>query len=65
MRTDELANQCFGIDFTNAPKGVQPASFDMRTKHAELYGAAGYYLYSKQQELQDIKVFVEHEKAAL
>ncbi len=65
VRTDELAKVCFGIDFTNEPEGVKPASFDMRTKHAALYSSDSDYIYSKQQELGDIKAFVEHEKQPL
>jgi hypothetical protein len=65
VRTDEVAKECFGIDFTNEPTGVTPASFDMRSKYASLYGAVGDYLYSKQQELADIKQFVDQQRSSL
>lgn len=65
VSTKEVARECFGIEFTNAPEDVKPAFWDMRSKHAKLYGQAGNYLYSKQQELDDIREFVKKEKAKL
>lgn len=63
VRTDEIASYCFGIkDFANAPKGVKAGSYDMRTKFAAVYGGEGGYLYSKQQQLDDIKALAEREK---
>lgn len=64
VRTDELAAYCFGIDnFNQEPEGVNPASWDMHSKHARLYGGTTPYLYDKQQVLDDIKTFVDREKA--
>lgn len=66
VRTDEIADYCFGIkDFDNEPEGVKPAVWDMRSKHADLYGGHDGYLYSKQQVLDEIKQFVAQEKAKL
>jgi nucleoside-diphosphate-sugar epimerase len=59
VTTKEVAQECFGIDFTNEPADIKPASWDMHSKHAELYGGTSPYLYSKQQVLQDIKAFVQ------
>lgn len=64
LRTDEIAREVFGLDnFTNAPEGVTPASFNMKSTHAELYGGKNGYLYSKQQVLKEIKALVQTEKA--
>lgn len=66
LRTDEMAAYCFGIeDFKNEPEGVNPAKWDMRSKHDEIYGGHSGYLYTKQQVLDAIKAFVELEKAKL
>ncbi len=62
VSTKELAKECFNLDFTNEPPDVQPANFDMRTKSAAVFGGYGGYMYSKQEELRDIKSFVEHER---
>jgi nucleoside-diphosphate-sugar epimerase len=65
VRTDEIAAYCFGQpDFNNEPEGVRPAAFDMHSKHAALFGGTVPYLYSKQQELDDIKAFVARNKHA-
>lgn len=59
VATSEVARVAFGIDFTNRPEGVTPAFWDMHSKYAEVYGSEGDYLYTKEQELADIKQFVE------
>jgi nucleoside-diphosphate-sugar epimerase len=59
VRTDEVARECFGIDFTNEPAGVNPGSFDVRTKYASIFNGKDSYLYSRQRELASIKSFVE------
>lgn len=62
--TAEIAERCFGIkDFRNEPEGVMPGAYDMHTKHAGLYGKNGNYLYSREEELRDIKVLVDGEAA--
>lgn len=63
VSTEEVARECFGIEFTNQPKDVQPAFWDMHSKYAELYESNGDYLCTKQQEIDQIKAFVETEKA--
>lgn len=63
VSTEEVARHAFGVDFTNAPEDVKPAYWDMQSKYADVYGGEGRYLYTKQQELDDIKAFVEREKA--
>lgn len=63
VSTREVAEYCFGMKgFDQQPEGVNPAFWDMQSKHAALFGGSGDYLYSKQQELDDIKAFVEREK---
>lgn len=58
--TEELAKECFGIEFTNEPKDTKPAKFDMRTKHAAVFGKSGDYIYNKDEEIKDIAVFVKN-----
>ena len=60
VRTDEIADYCFGIkNFNNEPDGVSAGSYNMLTKHYSYYGGQSNYMYSKQQELDDIKKFVQ------
>lgn len=62
VSTEEMAKECFGINFINEPADVQPAFWDMHTKYADVYGGAGEYVCTKEQELSDIKKFVEDYK---
>jgi hypothetical protein len=65
VSTKEVAAECFGMDFDNAPEGVQPAFWDMHTIHADKYGASGNYIRSKQKVIEDIKSYVISEKELL
>ncbi|MBX9655566.1 pyridine nucleotide transhydrogenase [bacterium] len=60
----EVAQHAFGIDFHNDP-GTPAANYDMRSKHAELFGGKDGYLYSKEQVLADLKSFVANEKGSV
>ena len=58
VSTKEVAEYAFGLKFDNQPADIKPAVWDMRSKYAAVYGGKDGYLYSKQQELEDIKKFV-------
>jgi nucleoside-diphosphate-sugar epimerase len=60
VATKEVAEYAFGIEFDNRPSDIEPAFWDMRSKHASKYGGTGGYLYSKVQELESIKQFVKN-----
>lgn len=62
VSTEEVAQKCFGIEFTNMPDDVKPAFWDMHSKYADVYGVEGDYLYTKKQELDDIAHFVANYK---
>ena len=64
VKTEEVAKYAFNIDFVNEPVDVNPAFWDMHSKYADIYGSEGMYLYTKKQELDDIKQFVDREKVA-
>lgn len=63
VSTEEVAKKCFGMEFSNRPDEVKPAFWDMHSKYGYLFGQQGAYLYTKQQELDQIKAFVDKEKA--
>lgn len=63
VRTDEIAKGAFGIEFSNKPEGVSAGSYDFHTKYAGIYGKSGPYIYTKAEEIADIKEFVNREKA--
>lgn len=58
----EVARVAFSHAFASAPGGL-PASYDIRTKHAELFGGRGCYLESKAEVLSGIAAFVAGERS--
>lgn len=64
VSTSEVTKYAFGIDFDNVPVDVKPAFWDMHSKYAKIYGGEGFYLCTKQKELDDIKAFVENKRLA-
>lgn len=58
VRTDEIAREAFGMEFTNEPEGVVPGSYDMRSIHASVFGSDSNYAYSKTQILDELRAFV-------
>lgn len=62
VSTEEVAQYAFGMEYTNAPADIKPAYWDMHSKYADVYGGEGDYLYTKQQELDDLKDFVTSER---
>lgn len=59
----ELAQAAFDIDFDNATD-QEPARYDFRSKHAEVWSGTGGYLYSKKQVLAEMRQFVENERGS-
>jgi hypothetical protein len=57
----EVAREAFGIDFTNDP-GTKPARYDVRTRHAAVFGGRGGHLYTREQVLGELKAFVAAER---
>ena len=62
VSTKEVAEYAFDLLFDNSPKSIKPAMWDMKSKYAKYFGGKNGYLYSKKQELNDIKEFVEKNK---
>lgn len=60
----EVAHAAFGIEFTNDPGGTPPR-YDVRTKHAAVFGGVGPYLEPREHVLAGVKTFVAAEKAQL
>ncbi len=62
VKTELVAREAFGTEFTNRPSEVTPAFWDMHTKYADVYGGEGNYICTTVQELADIKKFVQDER---
>lgn len=63
IRIGEIAEKIFGREFENKPEGQSPARYDFHTKHAQLFGKSGNYLYDKKTVLKDLIDFVRNEQA--
>jgi nucleoside-diphosphate-sugar epimerase len=57
----DVARAAFGIEFTNEVAPT-PARYDMRTRHAELFGATGPYVQTRPETLEGISQFVVRER---
>ena len=57
----EVAREAFGIDFANDP-GTKPPRYDVRTRHAGVFGGRSGYLYSRDQVLGELRAFVASER---
>lgn len=58
----DVARAAFGIEFTNEVSAA-PARYDMRTRHATLFGGSGFYIENKTSELGGIAAFVAAQRA--
>lgn len=58
VSVEEVAREAFGMTFVNHVLPA-PARYDMRTRHAVLYGGAPPYIESREQVLDGIRRYVE------
>ncbi|TFD51770.1 pyridine nucleotide transhydrogenase [Cryobacterium sp. Hh7] len=63
IRTADLAREAFAIDFSNRPDGASPGRYDMRTRHATVFGGEGEYTRSRDETMADLIEFVHIEQA--
>lgn len=56
----EIAARCFGRELST-PAGA-PARYDLRSRHAELWGGQGGYLRSREEILRALEQFVREER---
>jgi hypothetical protein len=59
----EISRFAFQKEFQNIPPG-KPVRYDMRTRHAGLFGGSTGYAYSKERVLAELKEFVELQRAS-
>ena len=60
----EVAREAFGVEFANDP-GTRPARYDVRTKHAELFGGANGYTESRERVFAELRAFVAAERGGI
>ncbi len=57
----EVARSAFGMEWLNHLPATPPA-YDLRTRHAALYGGAGDYIYGKERVLAELADFVRTQR---
>ena len=56
----EIAREAFGLDFTQE-QSSEPGRYDLRTRHASLFGGRGDYQYSARESLLAIRAYAQSE----
>jgi len=63
VSVSDVARAGFGIEFTNEVTPT-PARYDVKTRHAALFGGTGQYIETRTQELGGIGEFVSRERGS-
>jgi len=64
IQVGDLSAEGFGRHF-DQPKANAPASYDMQTKYAALFGGSGLYQYSRRETVQAVRAYAQSEALAL
>ena len=64
LRVSSLAEKGFNKVFDHVLPSA-PATYDMRTRHAELFGGTGWYQYSARDSIQAIRAYAQSEPRSL
>lgn len=56
----DVSKQGFGNPF-DQPQAGKPATYDMRTRHAAIFGGAGNYQYCQRETIQAIRAYAQSE----
>ena len=60
----DVSEMGFGKPF-NQPSANQPAIYDMRTRHAAVFGGKGHYQYSQRETLLAVRAYAQSEPKTL
>lgn len=60
----EISEQGFGKPFDHT-LATLPATYNMRTRHAGIFGASGHYQYSKRETIQAIRAYAQSEPVTI
>lgn len=59
----KVSEQCFGKPF-DQPQATMPVTYDLRTRHAAIFGGAGNYQYSQRETIQAMRAYAQSEPLA-
>lgn len=57
----DIASKCFNLEFTQE-LATHPASYDLKTLHANIFGGQGDYQYTVKETLTAIRAYAQSEK---
>ena len=57
----DVSEQGFGKPFSQ-PTANNPASYDLRTRHASVFGGTGHYQYSQRETIQAVRAYAQSER---
>lgn len=60
----DISAQGFGKPFEQA-QANSPATYDLRTQYADIFGASGHYQYSRRESIQAVRVYAQSEPRTL
>jgi dTDP-4-dehydrorhamnose reductase len=60
----DISAQGFGKAFEQI-QGNSPAIYDMRTRHAQIFGSSGHYQYSRRETIQAVRAYAQSEPCFL
>lgn len=60
----DISQKGFGKSFDNALANI-PATYDMRTRHAQIFGAQGHYQYSARETTQAVRAYAQSEPLSI
>ena len=64
VSVEEVAREGFGRDFRNNVEGRAPAIYDLKSRHADLFGGRGAYQYDRRESLLAIRAYAQSEPAS-
>jgi dTDP-4-dehydrorhamnose reductase len=64
VKVADISTQGFGKSFDHELLG-QPAKYDMRTRHIELFGTTGLYQYSARETILAVRAYAQSESLTL
>jgi hypothetical protein len=64
ISVEDISEQGFGKPFQQA-QASSPAVYDMRTRHAQMFGASGQYQYSHRETIQAVRAYAQSEPRTL
>lgn len=60
----DISAQGFGKPFEQ-PQANSPATYDLRTRYAEIFGTSGHYQYSRRETIQAVRAYAQSESITL